>query len=195
MTTLRNRTRSGIAILAAITLSGCDTGNPAHPSWPKPVRATALNQFDGVYRNHGHNFMTGRQMDNDSQLFDHLTDRPNDHGKRAWELEMRSSPDGRAVRLRLCDSHGGLLDSTELRSGVHYRFVRGSIALLGSSTGFQGGTSNLGTAIDYDGARLYLTPTGGLLCATSSSGAGLLFYMIPAAHYGKHWSYWTRLRP
>lgn len=97
------------------------------------------------------------------------------------------------MHLQLFDGRGSLIDSAELRRGIHFRLAGGSLNVRGPLTGFRGGNSNLGTGVEYAGSRVHLTATGGLPGASSSGGAGLVLYAIPAARFDKQWSYWPRL--
>ena len=185
----------GSVLLTVVLASGCIVeadSQPAHRSWPKPVAARSVSQFDGVYRNRSLDYSTGTPAKNGIELFEILTSRAEPRGT---QLEIRSSRPGDVVYLRLLEDTRRQIASVVLRRGVDYTLSSGSINLRGKSLGWQGGPGNIGASLRHSSFHLSLTSTGGLLGRYTEGGVALAAYTIPMATGMDQWMFWPKLSP
>ena len=181
--------------MTAALASGCVVSadsQPAHRSWPKPVAAQNVNQFDGVYRNRSLDYSTGKPTKNGTELFEMLTSRTETRGTR---LEIRSSRTGDVLHLRLLDDSHRNTASSELRRGVDYNLSEGAMMLRHASLGWQGGSYNSGAALRHSSFHLHLSATDGLLGRYTEGGIALGMYVVPMADSTNQWMFWPKLSP
>ncbi len=83
------RLRFLASTLLALLTSGCLIVElaPSHSSWPKPVAAKDLRQFEGVYRNHSLEAGSDLDLERGTQLFDFLAGQGHSHGDNGMRVE------------------------------------------------------------------------------------------------------------
>jgi hypothetical protein len=112
--------------------SGCVTtriDKPEH-SWPKPIAATDLKQFDGVYLDSALEMLeTGKPAPNTTELFVFLLGPTHSHEGDSNHVEIRSTPDGRHLRIRLLDPRHRQIDSALLHRGTDFALSGGAIVV------------------------------------------------------------------
>jgi hypothetical protein len=179
-----------VSLLAVLT-SGCVSTQieQLDRSGSKPVRATNLKQFEGVYRNRA--FETGEPDENTTELFVFLLGpaRSHDRGRR---VEIRSTPSGDALRLRLLDSRNRQLDAATLHRGRDFKFSRGAIVLHWDSSVLRTTSSNWGPGVEHALSRVHLTDNGSLLGRDASGGVALLMAVIPVATATRSFWLWPK---
>ena len=192
MKALRSRFPPAFALSMVLAGAGCVNveNEPAHRSWPKPAAAIAPSQFEGVYKDRSLDYKTGLAADSGFELFRFLTDRGHFHGDR---LEMRFSPDGRVLHLRLFDAKMKELDSADLRRGVDFDFSQGRIVQRIGLFGVTGGITPIASGVGHMTSQLHVSKTGGILGQRSAGTVGLLLNAIPIFGTGEKWSYWPKL--
>jgi hypothetical protein len=177
--------------LALVAASGCiATHNEDRPaSWPEPGKAADVKEFEGVFSNRSVDRATGQPGNDTAQLFDFLTGQGHSHGERGVNVEIRSDTNQAVLRLRLLDNHGVEIDSADLHVGTDCQLINGFLELLGPFSGTHSHAGNLGSHIENQSFRLYLSSER-LLGRQSEHATGLLFYLFPYAGGGKVWMFW-----
>ena len=165
----------------------------APQSWPKPISASEVKQFDGIFSNRSIDPKTGQPGDQSAQLFDFLTGRGHSLGKLGWEVEIRSTSDGSLLHVRLLDEQELEIASADLQRGADFELSRGFLSLHGPSSGTHATSTNLGTGIRHQSFQLYISSTSDLLGRQSDSAAGLLFYFVPVATDTKDCMLWPKI--
>ena len=164
-----------------------------HHSWPKPVFAQNLQQFDGIYRNHSLDAITGEAAKGGYDLFDHLTGKSHAHGERGKRLELSSAPDGSALHMRLFDLQNHEIDSATLQRGAAFRLSGGKLILRGPLSGLRNLNSNWGPGVKSELDTLRLSTSGFLLGNTSENDVAFLMAIIPTARTAKQSMCWPKL--
>jgi hypothetical protein len=183
-----------LMLLMLACLPGC-VNQSAHRSWPKPVKASALSQFEGVYDNKGRDNKTGiRKGTSDGQGFYYFLTygRDDDAEYDGARLDVRFSQDGRLMKLRLYNPQGKMIQSNNLQRGVHFDFTNGKIVRKSVS----GAVRVFDAAIvgaSYNHYELYTTNLGGILGHENSVGGMLVGFIVPVGGSENIWSYWPRL--
>lgn len=182
-------------VMASVAGNGCvhfnDESEP--PSWPKPVSATDLKQFEGVFKNQNANATTYRSGIPITDLFDFVTSRRTTNGIRGNQVEISASKDGKALAVRLLDGQGLEIAATDLHRGSDFDLSSGVLILYGPFSAAHGSSGNLGAGVEYHSAGLYVSSNHDLIGTQSSSNVGLLFYFVPMVMGGEDWIIWPRV--
>ena len=157
-------------------------------TWPGPISASNLKQFEGVFSNSAPRVTRERSDD----LYSFLIGQGHSHGKRGTQVEIRSSADQKTLHVRLLDEQRLEVASVSLQRGVNFDFSRGFLNLHGPFTGGDAKAGNIAAYVGYESAGLYLTTTHDLLGRRSGRGAGLLFYFIPFLGGSRYWVLWPQ---
>ncbi len=182
-------------MVALLATTGCIViGNKsAAKSWPEPTSVSYLKSFDGLFHNRSVDRTTGKPGERGSQLFDFLTGRSHWRTRLGTAVEVRSLEDGASLSIRLLDEKGVEMDSVTLRRDVNFKLEDGSLRLLGPSSGTRPVSGNLGTGMQHESARLYVSSQNGFLGRRSESGAGFMFYFVPFVSSTRDWMFWPKL--
>ena len=185
-------TTGTVLILAA---SGCVGVKHAHApqSWPKPISANDLKQFDGAFGNRSVDPNTGRPGDQSAQLFDFLTGRGHSLGMLGSKVEIHSASDGSLLHIRLLDEQELEIASADLQRGADFELSKGFLSLHGPFSGTRSASTSLGTGIGHQSSQLYVSSTSDLLGLQSDSSVGLLFYFVPVATDTKYCMLWPKI--
>ena len=191
---MRNTILLTTAVVMFMATSGCVIVNRQHApqSWPTPISASDLKQFDGIFRNRSIDLKTGKPDDQSLQLFDFLTGRGHSHGRLGTEVEIRSTSDGSLLHVRLLDEREWEIDSADLHRRADFELSNGFLNLHGSFSGTRAESTNLGTGIGHHSSQLYVSSTSDLLGRRSDSGAALLFYFVPLVSNSKDCMLWPK---
>ena len=189
---MRNHPLLAGTSLLLLMFTGCISikNRSAHESWPKPLKASAAKQFDGVYRNRSLDARTGDATNRGQQLFDFLIGHGSRRPRDGQYVELHAAPGGNVLHVRLLDGQRQEIDSTNLLCTVHFDLSGGSVILHGPFSGWHGTDGNLGPYTQHRGSRLYLSTSGDLLGKSTEWGACLLFCLIPTIGYSKQWMSW-----
>jgi len=164
-----------------------------HHSWPKPVAANNLNQFDGVFRNHAFDSQTGIAATNSNQLFVFLLGPAHANEDRGDRVEIRSTPEGNELKLRLLDQQNQEIDSVTLQRGIGFELSDHRLILHGPFSGWRNLDSNWGPGVKLQRNRLHLSGTGDLLGSISENSSMLVMGFIPGVSTMKFWMFWPKL--
>ena len=164
-----------------------------HASWPKPVTAKELQQFEGVFRNHSFDSQTGKAKKNANELVVFLLGPTHASADAGERVEIRISDDGQLLKLRLLDKQGAEIDSGTLRRGIDFDLADGRLILHGSYSGLRDLNNNFGPGLTNQHDRLYVTAGGDLLASTSQNSAMLVADLIPNVSSMKFWMFWPKL--
>lgn len=191
------RLRFPAGTLLALLASGCLIVEraPSHSSWPKPVAAKDLQQFEGVYRNHSLEASCDKHLEGGTQLFDFLTGQGHSHGTNGERVEVRSAQDGSSLCVRLFDQENRQIESATLQRGTAFAFSDGALVLYGPLSGLRNNSGNFGPNAQYQRDKLSLASTGGLLGHERQDEVGLLFDVIPVASTSGKSMFWPKLAP
>ena len=162
-------------------------------SWPQPISAAQVEQFDGVFSNLGIDRTTGQPSARAGELFDFLTGQGHYHLKRGTRVEIRSSPDQKVMHIRQLDEQQLEIDSASLQRGTDFEFSKGFLKVYGPFSGLRADSGNLGTGVEHQSFRFYLSSTGDLLGKNAHSSSGLLFYFVPIMISGNDWRLWPKI--
>jgi len=186
-----------ISILLALLTSGCLIVEcaPSHSSWPKPVAAKDLRQFEGVYRNHSLEARSDTDLERGIQLFDFLTGQGHSHGDNGTRVELHFALDGSSLRVRLFDRQDREIDSATLQRGAAFAFANGALIPNGPFSGLRDNSGNFGPNVQYEKDKLRLASTGGLLGRERQDEFGLLCDVIPVASTTGSSMFWPRINP
>ena len=165
----------------------------APQSWPKPISAYDVKQFDGVFSNRSVDPKTGQPGDRSAQLFDFLTGRGHSLGMLGSEVEIHSASDGSLLHVRLLDEQELEIASADLQRGTDFELLRGFLILHGPFSGTRAASTSLGTGIGHQSSQLYVSSTSDLLGLQSDSGVGLLFYFVPFVGDSKDCMLWPKI--
>jgi hypothetical protein len=115
----RYRMRRSIIILAGILPllnAGCVSIGNYSPSdsWPKPVAAKNLEQFEGVFLNHSFDSETGKAAENGNELFVFLLGPAHAGADEGQRVEIHADDGGQQLELRLLDKRGHQSDELYL---------------------------------------------------------------------------------
>jgi hypothetical protein len=181
--------------MTLLTTSGCVAvkNKRAPQSWPKPISATGIKQFEGLYNNRSVDRTTGKPGERTYQLFDFLRGRSHSHGNRGVYVEVSSSFDDTVLHVRLLDEQHLEIDSASLQHDSDFELTRGFLTLHGPYSGTRAGSGNIAVGVEDESSRLYVSSTCDLLGRQSDRSAGLLFYFVPFISAGRHWMLWPKL--
>lgn len=181
--------------LLSLLNAGCLSGEnfPPPDSWPKPVIAASVPQFEGVFLNHSLDSETGKAAENGNELFVFLLGPTHASADAGGRVEIRASDGGQELQLRLLDEQGHQIDSATLRRGIDFSFADGRLAVRGPSSGWRSLNSNFGPGLTVQRDELYLTARGDLLAATSEKSVALAMMFVPSASTTKYWMLWPKL--
>jgi hypothetical protein len=185
-----------LLIIAALTIlagTGCIHLKRIPGSWPKPIAATEVKQFEGVFSNLSIDSKTGQIGDRSSQLFDFLTGKGHSNGKQGTQVQIISSPDGTVLDIHLLNQEKSEIDSATLKRGNDFDYSEGSLILYGPFSGLRGISGNLGNGVQHQLFRLYLSATHDLIGKQTEKGAGFLFYTVPVTGMTKTWMLWPKI--
>ncbi len=184
------------ALLTLMT-SGCliIEGTPSHSSWPKPISAKDLRQFEGFYRNHSLEARSDMDWEHGSQLFDFLTGQGHSHGDSGIRVELHFVTDGSSLRVRLFDRQDREIDAATLQRGTAYVFSNGALVLYGPFSGLRDNSGNFGPNVQYQRDKLKIASTGGLLGYERQDEFGLCCDLIPVASTRGSSMFWPRPAP
>jgi hypothetical protein len=190
--------RRWIIILAGILPllnAGCvsSENHPPPESWPKPVAAKNVEQFEGVFLNHSFDSETGKAAENGNELFVFLLGPTHASADAGGRVEIRASDGGQQLQLQLLDKQGHQIDSGTLRRGIDFDFADGQLVVRGPSSGWRSLNSNFGPGLTLESDELYVTSRGDLLASTSENSAALAMMFIPSASTTKYWMFWPKL--
>ncbi len=189
------KTFSCIAGTLALLASGCMSSqhSPPHASWPKPIAANNLKQFEGVFQNHSFDSRTGKATNHGNELYVFVLGPAHAHGDLEGRVEIRSTLDGNQLKLRLLDQQNQEIDSVTLQRGVDFELSDGELNLHGPFSGLRNLNSNWGPGVKLQRRRLHHSATGDLLGSTSEKTAMFVMMLIPGASTAKYWMFWPRL--
>jgi hypothetical protein len=184
-----------VTAILSVAVSGCVgfVHTSAPKSWPKPVPATNVLAFDGVFSNRSVDIETGAPSDKGRQLFDFLTGCGHQHGKQGVYVAIDSSPVDDSIYVRLLDEHKLEIDSAVLAIDVAYVVRKGFLMLYGPFSGTHAKSTNMGYGIDRKSSQLYLTEAGALLGRQGEVETGLLFCVVPVFTSSKDSMLWRRI--
>ena len=184
--------------LAMLLTSGCINLDFARSPrfWPKPVAATSLQQFQGVYRNHSLDDKTGEVTEYGYPLFAYLIGGRYARGERGWDgerVEIHVTSDENRLMVDLFDLNGHEVDSATLQRNKVFVFSGEKLILQGPFAGWGELGSNLAPGVKHTRYRLRLSSSGGLRGDISEKKAGLFFGFIPEAGTTKHMMFWPKV--
>ena len=185
------------ALLGTVALftTGCVSSQrwPPHGSWPEPVKAKNLEQFEGVFRNQSFDSETGKAAKNGNELVVFLLGPTHGSSGAGERLEIRASKDEQQLMLRLLDKQGSQIDFGTLRRGSNFDFADGRLIVPAPYSGFRSVNSNWGPGVTLQRDRIHLTAGGDLLASTSENSAMLVMCLIPGISTMKYWMFWPKL--
>ncbi len=175
--------------------SGCVIARsvPPDPRWPTAVKAPELRRFDGIYRDNGGFAGPAGSAKSQLSLFAFATGRRRLPRVPAPRVEIRTSPDGRSLRLRQFGDGGQTLAEVVLHRDSDFRFEGDILEVGRSAAGVRGTSGNLGAGVLEERSELRLDSGGGLLGRLSSRSAGLLFFVVPLATSSERSIRWQRV--
>lgn len=160
------------------------------PQAPKPMVATSVAQFTGLFQNRSHQLPEKYPQ----PLFGFITGRGHAYGQGgAWVAIEHVKADD-SLRVRLLDEKHQQIDSADLRRDKEFSFSRGVLTLSGPSVGTQATSGNLGAGVERKHVQLARADSGDLIGRTSTKGAFLLFFAVPVIGGSYEESLWPRVQ-
>ena len=98
-----------------------------------------------------------------------------------------------AEKQWLFDQQNRQIDSITLQRGTAFVLSDGALVIYGPFSGLRGGSGNLGAGVEYEGVKLHLASSGGILGHKSVGGVMLLGYFIPVAGTRVRAMFWPQL--
>lgn len=105
----------GLMLISVLAIGpGCVNveNEPAHRTWPKAIKVQTVNQFQGIYRDASLDPATGQVGKYGTGLFAALSGQRHSQGD---QCELRFSPDGNVLHLKLKDSKGKQIEAADLK--------------------------------------------------------------------------------
>jgi hypothetical protein len=182
-------------IAAALALAGasCVSRQSPHPDWPRAASLKSLSQLDGVYRGDSDDPRTGEPGKFPQPLYDFLKGELGRTSKEGREVELRASPDGKELQIRLRDARGKILATETLKADQDFVLDQNSLALKTPGNLGESGITNLGIFAGDASSALRLSKSGSLLGYRSETGVGLFGFMIPIAASSSERYHWPKL--
>jgi hypothetical protein len=184
--------RLGAAFLALLSGAGCLRTNK-NALWTEPIANPRVIDFQGLYSNWSVDPTASQASGPGAALFDFVTNRGHEHGRRGTSAELRVSDDGSLLHVRLLDQGGAEIDKADLRRAVDFALAHDHLDIKGPFVGWHHEASNLAAYVEKRTSQLYVSRNGDLLGKNSSSGAGFLFHFIPSGGKTVEWVLWRKL--
>ena len=183
------RILSGSAVLGlALALSGCVMGSPPAALATPTVRLTGLHQLAGLYEERSVDPQhPGRHL----SLFAFLTGQQRSRNAPGQEVELRPSPDGPTLLVRLLDGQGREVATASLRQPGDFTLTETGLELHGRADRSGITSSNLGGGYSSQHRQIRST-AGALVGFTANQSVGLLFFVVPIATSSDNVVQWRR---